>query len=106
MKPKTVLTGLLMGAIATAGLTAQTPNISFGIGSDGVTFNLNTYPYYYYDGMYPPPPPYHRPHRPVYGVPLTPKQYKKAVKKYMKQQEKYAKKYYKHHRKHHHHDDD
>lgn len=90
-------------------LTAETPSVSFGFGPGGVTFNISTYPYY--DGFYypapPPPPPHHYRHGgprhySPYGRYMSPKQYRKAVKKFMKEQ----KKYYKHRRKHHHHHDD
>lgn len=112
MKVRTIISGIILTTIGFGSeVSAGTPNVSFGFGPDGVSFNLSTYPVYYYDGMCPPPPPrHHRPHYrgfvPTYFVPMSPKQYDKAVKKYMKQQKKYAKKYYKHQRKHHHHHHD
>lgn len=113
MRARTIIAGIVLTTMCFGTeLSAETPNVSFGFGPDGVSFNLNTYPYYYYEGMYPPPPPprhhhhhYRRGFVPVYGMPMSPHQYKKAVKKYYKEQKKRAKYYRKHH-KHHHHDDD
>lgn len=100
---------LLLGAVAVPWQT-EAQNFSIDFGTDGVSFNINNYPYW--QGYYAPPLPpphykHHRPHHyyaPYYAAPMSPKHYKKAMKKYYKEQVKRAKHYRKHHK--HHHDDD